>query len=134
MNNIVKNIAIWLIVALVLMSVFNQFGIKQTSDKPVVYSQFITEVKQGRIAKVTIDGRVLRGVTNDGKHFNTYAPSDPWLVSDLLKNGVIVEAKPDEEPSVLMNILVSWGPMLLLIGVWIFFMRQMQGGVKGGAF
>jgi len=134
LNNIVKNIAIWLIVALVLMTVFNQFGVKQTSDKPVVYSQFITDVKQGRIAKVTIDGRVLRGITNDGKHFNTYAPSDPWLVSDLLKNGVIVEAKPDEEPSLLMNILVSWGPMLLLIGVWIFFMRQMQGGGKGGAF
>ena len=134
MNNIVKNIAIWLIVALVLMTVFNQFGMKQVSDKQVVYSQFITDVKQGLVAKVTIDGRVLRGVSNDGKHFNTYAPSDPWLVSDLLKNGVIVEAKPDEEPSLLMNILVSWGPMLLLIGVWIFFMRQMQGGGKGGAF
>jgi len=134
LNNIVKNIAIWLIVALVLMTVFNQFGMKQVSDKQVVYSQFITDVKQGLVAKVTIDGRVLRGVSNDGKHFNTYAPSDPWLVSDLLKNGVIVEAKPDEEPSLLMNILVSWGPMLLLIGVWIFFMRQMQGGGKGGAF
>ncbi len=134
MNNIVKNIAIWLIVALVLMTVFNQFGMKQISDKQVVYSQFISEVKQGRIAKVTIDGRVLRGVTTDGKHFNTYAPSDPWLVSDLLKNSVVVEAKPDEEPSLLMNILVSWGPMLLLIGVWVFFMRQMQGGGKGGAF
>ncbi len=134
MNNIVKNIAIWLVVALVLMTVFNQFGIKQISDKQVVYSQFIDEVKHGRIAKVTIDGRVLRGETTDGNRFNTYAPSDPWLVSDLLKHGVIVEAKPDEEPSLLMNILVSWGPMLLLIGVWIFFMRQMQGGGKGGAF
>ncbi len=134
MNNIVKNIAIWLIIALILMTVFNQFGIKQVGDKQVVYSQFIADVKQGRVAKVTIDGRVLRGIDNDGKHFNTYAPSDPWLVSDLLKNGVIVEAKPDEEPSLLMNILVSWGPMLLLIGVWVFFMRQMQGGGKGGAF
>src|SRR5690606_30523721 len=94
----------------------------------------IDEVKQGRIAKVTIDGHVLRGVTNDGKKFTTYAPSDPWLVSDLLKNDVTVEAKPDEEPSLLMNIFVSWFPMILLIGVWIFFMRQMQGGGRGGAF
>ena len=134
MNNIVKNIAIWLIVALVLMTVFNQFGIKKADETQVVYSQFIDEVKQGRIAKVTIDGRVLRGVTEDGKRFNTYAPSDPWLVSDLLKNNVIVEAKPDEEPSLLMNIFVSWFPMLLLIAVWVFFMRQMQGGGRGGAF
>jgi cell division protease FtsH len=134
LNNIVKNIAIWLIVALVLMTVFNQFGVKKAAESQVVYSQFIDEVKQGRIAKVTIDGRVLRGETRDGKTFNTYAPSDPWLVSDLLKNGVIVAAKPDEEPSLLMNIFVSWFPMLLLIGVWVFFMRQMQGGGKGGAF
>ncbi|MEZ0271155.1 MAG: ATP-dependent zinc metalloprotease FtsH [Methylophilaceae bacterium] len=134
MNNIVKNIAIWLIVALVLMTVFNQFGIKKADETQVVYSQFIDEVKQGRIAKVTIDGRVLRGVTEDGKRFNTYAPSDPWLVSDLLKNNVVVEAKPDEEPSLLMNIFVSWFPMLLLIAVWVFFMRQMQGGGRGGAF
>ena len=134
MNNIVKNIAIWLIVALVLMTVFNQFGVKNIADGQVVYSQFIDEVKQGRIAKVTIDGHVLRGVTNDGKKFTTYAPSDPWLVSDLLKNDVTVEAKPDEEPSLLMNIFVSWFPMILLIGVWIFFMRQMQGGGRGGAF
>ena len=134
MNNIVKNIAIWLIVALVLMTVFNHFGVKQTVESQVVYSQFIDEVKHGHIAKVTIDGHVLRGVTSDGKHFNTYAPSDPWLVSDLLKNNVVVEAKPDEEPSLLMNIFVSWFPMILLIGVWVFFMRQMQGGGKGGAF
>ncbi|MCB5191609.1 ATP-dependent zinc metalloprotease FtsH [Methylobacillus arboreus] len=134
MNNIVKNIAIWLIVALVLMTVFNQFGPKGSSESQVVYSQFINEVKDGRIAKVTIDGRVLRGVTNEGRKFNTYAPSDPWLVSDLLKHNVTVEAKPDEEPSLLMSIFVSWFPMLLLIGVWVFFMRQMQGGGKGGAF
>ncbi len=134
MNNIVKNIAIWLVVALVLMTVFNQFGTKTAADGQVVYSQFLDEVKEGRIAKVTIDGRVLRGVTNEGKKFNTYAPSDPWLISDLLKNNVTVEAKPDEEPSLLMNIFVSWFPMLLLIGVWVFFMRQMQGGGRGGAF
>ena len=134
MNNLIKNVAIWLVIALVLMTVFNQFSTRQASQKAVEYSQFIEEVKQGRIAKVTIEGRVLKGVKTTGERFTTYSPSDPWLVSDLLKNGVIIEAKPDEEPSLLMNIFVSWFPMLLLIGVWIFFMRQMQGGGRGGAF
>ncbi|MBI3938716.1 MAG: ATP-dependent metallopeptidase FtsH/Yme1/Tma family protein [Betaproteobacteria bacterium] len=134
MNNLVKNVAIWLVIALVLMTVFNQFSTRQSVQKAMEYSQFIDEVKQGRIAKVTIEGRVLKGVKTNGERFTTYSPSDPWLVSDLLKNGVIIEAKPEEEPSLLMNIFVSWFPMLLLIGVWIFFMRQMQGGGRGGAF
>ncbi|MBI2314237.1 MAG: ATP-dependent metallopeptidase FtsH/Yme1/Tma family protein [Betaproteobacteria bacterium] len=134
MNNLVKNIAIWLVIALVLMTVFNQFSTRQVAQSQLEYSQFIDEVKQGRIAKVTIEGRVVKGVRTDGKRFTTYTPSDPWMVSDLLKNGVIIEAKPEEEPSLLMNIFVSWFPMLLLIGVWIFFMRQMQGGGRGGAF
>ncbi|MBI1965578.1 MAG: ATP-dependent metallopeptidase FtsH/Yme1/Tma family protein [Betaproteobacteria bacterium] len=134
MNNLVKNVAIWLVIALVLMTVFNQFSARQVMQKAMEYSQFIEEVKQGRIAKVTIEGRVLKGVKTTGERFTTYSPSDPWLVSDLLKNGVIIDAKPEEEPSLLMNIFVSWFPMLLLIGVWIFFMRQMQGGGRGGAF
>jgi len=134
LNNLVKNVAIWLVIALVLMTVFNQFSTRQIAQKAMEYSQFIEEVKQGRIAKVTIEGRVLKGVKTTGERFTTYSPSDPWLVSDLLKNGVIIEAKPEEEPSLLMNIFVSWFPMLLLIGVWIFFMRQMQGGGRGGAF
>jgi cell division protease FtsH len=134
LNNLIKNVAIWLVIALVLMTVFNQFSTRQTTQKAMEYSQFIEEVKQGRIAKVTIEGRVLKGVKTTGERFTTYSPSDPWLVSDLLKNGVIIEAKPEEEPSLLMNIFVSWFPMLLLIGVWIFFMRQMQGGGRGGAF
>jgi len=134
LNNLVKNVAIWLVIALVLMTVFNQFSARQATQKAMEYSQFIEEVKQGRIAKVTIEGRVLKGVKTTGERFTTYSPSDPWLVSDLLKNGVIIEAKPEEEPSLLMNIFVSWFPMLLLIGVWIFFMRQMQGGGRGGAF
>jgi len=129
-----KNVAIWLIIALVLMTVFNQFSTRQAAMSQMEYSQFIEEVKQGQITKVVIEGHVLKGVKSDGKRFATYAPSDPWLVSDLLKNGVAIEAKPDEEPSFLMNIFVSWFPMLLLIGVWVFFMRQMQGGGRGGAF
>jgi cell division protease FtsH len=127
--------AIWLVIALILMTVFNQFSVRQQTQVPIDYSQFITELNQGRIAKVVIDGRTLRGIKSDGRRFTTYAPSDPWLVSDLLKSGVVVEAKPEEEPSMLMSIFISWFPMLLLIGVWIFFMRQMQGGGRnGGAF
>jgi len=132
LNNIFKNIAIWLAIAMVLLAVFNLSGVKTSADNQIVYSQFIQEVKDGRIAKVQIDGRVLRGTTQDGKKFNTYAPTDPWLVSDLLKNNVTVEAKAEEEQSFLMSIFVSWFPMILLIGVWVFFMRQMQGGGKGG--
>ncbi len=135
MNNLIKNMAIWLVIALILMTVFNQFSVRQQTQVPIDYSQFITELNQGRIAKVVIDGRTLRGIKSDGRRFTTYAPSDPWLVSDLLKSGVVVEAKPEEEPSMLMSIFISWFPMLLLIGVWIFFMRQMQGGGRnGGAF
>ncbi len=134
MNNLMKNMAIWLVIALVLMTVFNQFNTRQITQKAMEYSQFIDEVKQGKIAKVTIEGRIVKGVKSTGEKFTTYAPSDIWMVTDLLKNGVIVEAKPEEEPSLLMNIFVSWFPMLLLIGVWVFFMRQMQGGGRGGAF
>jgi cell division protease FtsH len=132
LNNIFKNIAIWLAIAMVLLAIFNLSGVKNSADNQIVYSQFIQEVKDGRIAKVQIDGRVLHGTTNDGKKFNSFAPTDPWLVSDLLKNNVIVEAKPEEEQSLLMSIFVSWFPMILLVGVWVFFMRQMQGGGKGG--
>jgi len=136
LNNLFKSIGIWLIVALVLMTVFNQFNTHPPAggSGQMDYSQFLEEVRQGHISKVTIEGRTLKALTNDGKHVSSYAPQDLWLVSDLIKNGVKIEAKPEEEPSMLMNVLVSWFPMLLLIGVWIFFMRQMQGGGKGGAF
>ncbi len=132
MNNLIKNMVIWLVIALVLSTVFNQFSTRQTTQTQMEYSQFIDELKQGRIAKVTIKGATLKGTKADGRRFTTYTPSDPWMVSDLLKAGVVIEVKPEEEPSLLMNIFVSWFPMLLLIGVWIFFMRQMQGGGRGG--
>jgi cell division protease FtsH len=129
-----KNLAVWLVIGLVLMTVFNQFNNRQVATGSVEYSQFIEEVKSGRIAKVVMEGRTLKATTSEGKRITSYAPPDLWLVSDLLKNGVKIEAKPEEEPSFLMNLFVSWFPMLLLIGVWVFFMRQMQGGGKGGAF
>jgi cell division protease FtsH len=129
-----KNLVIWLVIGLVLMTVFNQFNTRQTAQAPMEYSEFIGEVKAGRISKVTIEGRQLKATTNEGTRVTSYSPGDIWLVSDLLKYGVKIEAKPEDEPSLLMNIFVSWFPMLLLIGVWIFFMRQMQGGGRGGAF
>jgi len=129
-----KNMAIWLVIGIVLMTVFNQFNTRQAVLGSLEYSQFLEEVKQGRIAKVVIQGRTLEATTNDGKRITTYAPPDLWMVSDLLKNNVKVVAKPEEEQSFLTSIFVSWFPMLLLIGVWVFFMRQMQGGGKGGAF
>ncbi len=134
MNNMLKNLVIWLVIGLVLMTVFNQFNTRQAAQAPLEYSQFLDEVKAGRIAKVTIEGRQLKATTTEGKRVTSYSPGDIWLVSDLLKYNIKVEAKPEEEPSLLMNIFVSWFPMLLLIGVWIFFMRQMQGGGRGGAF
>ena len=134
LNSIVKNILAWLFVGVVLMLLVSQFQGRQPTTDVLTYSSFIDEVKAGHVAKVVIDGRSLRGEKTDGKPFTTYAPSDPWLVSDLLKYGVAISAKPEEEPSVFMNLLMSWFPMLLLIGVWIFFMRQMQGGGRGGAF
>ena len=139
MNNIGKNIAIWVIIGLVLMTVFNQFSKRQDTQNLVEYSQFISDLESGRVQSVTIEGHPLRGQWLKGKFtgggaFTTYAPYDPKLVDDLIKNNVRFQAKPDEEPSMLMNIFISWFPMLLLIGVWVFFMRQMQGGGRGGAF
>ncbi|MFZ2910326.1 MAG: ATP-dependent zinc metalloprotease FtsH, partial [Candidatus Desulfobacillus denitrificans] len=116
------------------MTVFNQFSTRQVAQNTIEYSQFLEEVKAGRIAKVVIQGRTLEATSTEGKKIISYAPADLWMVSDLLKNNVKVVAKPEEEQSFLMNLFVSWFPMLLLIGVWIFFMRQMQGGGKGGAF
>ncbi|MFZ2853769.1 MAG: ATP-dependent zinc metalloprotease FtsH [Rhodocyclaceae bacterium] len=134
MNNMFKNLAVWLVIGLVLMTVFNQFNGRQATQAAMEYSQFIEEVKQGHIAKVVIEGRVLKATTGEGKKITSYAPPDLWMVSDLLKYGVKIEARPEDEPSFLMNLFVSWFPMLLLIGVWVFFMRQMQGGGRGGAF
>ncbi|MBP6656098.1 MAG: ATP-dependent zinc metalloprotease FtsH, partial [Propionivibrio sp.] len=128
------NLAVWLVIGLVLMTVFNQFNSRQAPQASMEYSEFMDEVGKGSISKVVIEGRILKATTSDGRKLTSYAPPDLWMVSDLLKHGVKVEAKPEEEQSFLMSIFVSWFPMLLLIGVWVFFMRQMQGGGKGGAF
>ena len=134
MNNMFKNLAVWLVIGLVLMTAFNQFSGHQAPQPSLEYSQFMEEVGQGTITKVVIEGRVLKATTTDGRKLTSYAPNDLWMVSDLLKHGVNVEAKPEEEPSMLMSLLLNSLPLLLVVGVWVFFMRQMQGGGKGGAF
>jgi len=131
LNDLAKNVVLWIIIAVVLMSVFNNFGPRQKSVAQVEYSQFIDEVKKGQVQRVTIEGRGLHGIRQSGEEFYTYSPGDPGLVSDLIKYGVQFSAKPPEQQGVLMQIFISWFPMLLLIGVWIFFMRQMQGGGGG---
>jgi cell division protease FtsH len=130
----VSKIAIWVVIGLVLFSLFRQFEGTQSRGVEVSYSQFMEEAKQGRIRTAIIDGRTVRALTTDDRSITINAPQDLWMVSDLMKYGVSVSAKAEEQPSLLMSIFVSWFPMLLLIGVWVFFMRQMQGGGKGGAF
>ncbi|MEZ5649200.1 MAG: ATP-dependent zinc metalloprotease FtsH [Burkholderiaceae bacterium] len=134
MNNMFPKAAIWLVIALVLFTVFKQFDSRQSRGNDVPYSQFMSQARDGNIESVVIDGRTLRGQTRDGTYVTSFAPSDVWMVSDLIKYNVEVRAKPEEEQSLLFSIFVSWFPMLLLIGVWVFFMRQMQGGGRGGAF
>ena len=132
-NNTLKTIAIWISLGLIMMTIFNQFSGSSRFENKLVYSEFMAEVKAGNISKVEINDNNLSGTTAQGKKFTTYAPTDPWLVSDLLKNNVIVDAKPKQKQSLFMSIFISWFPMILLVGVWIFFMKQMQGGGgKGG--
>ena len=131
MNDIAKNIILWVVIAVILMSVFNNFGPKRPASQPLEYSQFIADVKQGRVQRVEIEENSIHGYMHSGDTFVTYAPDDPGLIADLLNNGVAVNAKPPEQESLLMQVFISWFPMLLLIGVWIFFMRQMQGGGSG---
>ena len=128
----VKNILLWVVIAAVLMSVFNNFGAQKASGASLSYTQFISAVHNGQIKAVTIDGNAIKGVTTGGQKFITYSPNDLHLVDDLLENNVEIKAQPPKEHSLLMQIFISWFPMLLLIGVWIFFMRQMQGGGAGG--
>jgi cell division protease FtsH len=130
-NNFGKNLVLWIIIGLLLVALFNLFQ-SSTSRGPqnsLPYSAFIEDVKNGQVADVTIQGNTINGTFTDKRTFSTYAPSDPNLVSQLLAKNVTVKAAPPEENvPTLFGVLINWFPMLLLIGVWIFFMRQMQGG------
>ena len=134
MNNLLKNVGIWLVIGLVVLTVVKQFDARQTTKDTVPYSEFIDSAQGGKVESAVIEGRTIRWQSTDKKRFLTTSPGDIWMVSDLLKYGVRVDAKPEEEQSFLAQVFISWFPMLLLIGVWIFFMRQMQGGGRGGAF
>ena len=131
MNDMAKNMILWVVIAVVLMSVFNSFGPPAPRANQLGYSDFIAQVKAGNMSQVTIQDRTVYGEMANGERFQTYAPDDPKMIDDLLANGVTVVAKPREEQGLLTQIFISWFPMLLLIGVWVFFMRQMQGGAGG---
>lgn len=132
----IGRVAVWLLIAFVLFTVFRQFDNPATAPmnaEQTSYTQFMQDAKDGKIRRVDVQGRKITVTPVEGASYVITSPGDLWMVDDLRKNGVQVFGKPEEEPSFLQTILVSWFPMLLLIGVWIFFMRQMQGG-KSGAF
>jgi cell division protease FtsH len=131
MSDMAKNIILWVIIAVVLMSVFNNFSGQKTSANTLPYSEFLQLVREGNVASVVISGREIDGKLSSGSRFSTFSPGDDGLISDLVKNNVEFKATPPEKPSVLMQILINWFPLFILIGLWIFFMRQMQGGGGG---
>ena len=134
MNNLTKNLILWLVIAVVLMAVFNSFAPRDlNARRNMNYSTFISEVKQGRVDRVTIQGNKIDVYKSSGERFMVYAPNDLQLINDLLDAGVQIDVKPEEGPSFLQQIFISWFPLLLLLGLWVFFMRQMQGGGGRGA-
>ena len=136
MNNWVKNIGVWLVIGIVLMMIFMQVSNRGGNRVDLDYSTMMAEAKAGNVERIKQDGtRTFRVTLRDGKTYTTFIPGgDAFMWEDLRKSGTKIEAKPEEEQSLLMSIFISWFPMLLLIGVWLYFMRQMQGGGKGGAF
>ena len=131
MSNFGRNLALWVIIALLLVVLFNLFqpGVTHTNSTQIAYSDFISEVNSSKVRDVVIQGRTVSGQLNDGRTFQTYTPEDPTLVKTLTDKNVRVIAKPEDgDVNPLLHYLLSWFPMLLLIGVWVFFMRQMQSG------
>jgi len=130
-----KNLILWLVIAVVLMSVFQSFTPGQNNEQLMDYTRFVQDLRQGQIREVTVDNSVINGVKRSGETFTTLIPGtyDRDLINDLVKYGVKAKGKLPEEQSILTTLFISWFPMLLLIGIWIFFMRQMQGGGGKGA-
>jgi ATP-dependent Zn proteases len=131
-----KNLAMWGIIVLLTIGLYNMFqnpNSNQRNSNNIIFSEFLDEVENGRVVQVEIQGNNIKGVMSNGETFITYSPNDPNLIEKLSERGVSISAAPiDEKMPSLLGVLLSWFPMLLLIAVWIFFMRQMQGG-KGGA-
>jgi cell division protease FtsH len=128
-----QKIGVWLIVGLVLFTVFKQFD-KPKEQNQVTYSQFMDDAKAGKVKRVDVQGRTLQVTPADGNKYSIISPGDIWMVGDLMKYGVQVTGKAEDEPNMLVSALYYLGPTLLIIGFWFFMMRQMQGGGKGGAF
>ena len=133
MNDVAKNLILWVVIAVVLLSVFQNFGDRSSSGQTLIYSDFLTQVKQGQVGEVLIEGQNITGKMISGTMFTTYSPetSNSALIGDLERANVAIVGKPPEQPSLLTHIFVSWFPFIVLIGLWIFFMRQMQGGGGG---
>lgn len=133
MSDMLKNLLLWVVIAVILMLVLSNFSASSNGSNPYSYSQFLDQVKQGNVSSVMIQDRYITGKSTDNKAFNTYMPlQDNSLLKNLQANKVEVSGEPPKQPSLLTRIFINWFPMLLLIGVWIFFMRQMQGGGGGG--
>ncbi len=135
MNQFYKNLALWLIIGLIMVGLFQAFSGARSMNRSVVYSDFMRAVSDGQVSEVLIQGKSIRGRYINGKVFHTYAPEDPSMIGTLRKKGIRINVQPAEQNSWYMNLLLSWFPMLILLGVWIFFMRQMQmGGSKALSF
>ena len=132
-NNLMQKVGVWLIVGLVLFTVFKQFD-KPRAQESITYSQFMEDAKNGKVKRVDVQGRNIQVVPMDGQKYSVLSPGDIWMVGDLMKYGVQVTGKAEEEQSLLVSALYYLGPTLLIIGFWFLMMRQMQGGGKGGAF
>jgi cell division protease FtsH len=132
LNQFYKNLSLWLVIVLMMVMLYNIFNQQHVAETSIDYSQFLELVENDRVQSVVIQGQDLYGTDNSGSRFSTFAPRDAELIKILRNSGVTIKAKPPAESSWLMSIIISWLPMIVLIGVWIFFMRQMQGGGGGG--
>ncbi|MGC9324660.1 MAG: ATP-dependent zinc metalloprotease FtsH [Desulfomonilia bacterium] len=131
----IKNVALWVVIALIMVMLFHLFNQPAQEKTTFAFSEFLSILDKGEVKEVTIQGDDIKGVLIDGTTFETYAPEDPKLVERLMEKNVLITAKPKDESPWYMSVLISWIPMLLLIGVWILFMRQMQtGGTKAMSF
>jgi cell division protease FtsH len=128
LNSFSKNLVLWAAICMVMIVLFNLFNQPPVPPNDLNYTEFLTKVRQGEVVSVKIQGSRITGVLVNDQRFSSYTPNDPTLVDTLVKNNVQVKAEPEEDAPWYMTVLISWFPMLLLIGVWIFFMRQMQGG------
>ena len=133
MGDLVKNLVIWTIIAVVIMSLFTGVGGRNSASQEFNYTDFMQQVQTGQVEEVTISGREIIGSFKSGERFMTYSPetNNSALIGELIKGKVRISGKAPEKQSFLAQIFIHWFPFLLLIGVWIFFMRQMQGGGGG---